>query len=98
VAPVGCVFLERSSAWPARLMPLEGSELAQRLERALLFREDPRFKAQRSAVLSALERLPASLIAFGDDPAEAAAFFPRLLAGTKAEDALLSARGSLPPH
>jgi DNA polymerase III delta prime subunit len=88
VAPVGCVFLERSSAWPARLMPLEGSELAQRLERALLFREDPRFKAQRSAVLSALERLPASLIAFGDDPAEAAAFFPRLLAGAKAENAL----------
>jgi hypothetical protein len=98
VAPVGCVFLERSSAWPARLMPLAGSELSQRLERALLFREDPRFKAQRCAVLSALERLPASLIAFGDDPAEAAAFFPRLLAGTKAEDALLSARGSLPPH
>jgi len=84
VAPVGCVFLERSSARPARLMPVEGSELSQRLERALLFREDPRFHAQRCAVLSALERLPASLIAYGDDPAEAAGFFPRLLAGREA--------------
>jgi len=83
VAPVGCVFLERSSAWPARLMPLEGSELSQKLERSLLFREDSRFKAQRCAVLSALERLPASLIAYGDDPAEAAAFFPQLLTGAR---------------
>jgi hypothetical protein len=84
VAMVGCVFLERSSAWPARLVPLEGSELSQKLERSLLFREDSRFKAQRCAVLSALERLPASLIAYGDDPAEAAAFFPQLLTGARA--------------
>jgi len=83
VVPVGCVFLERSSAWPARVRPLEVSELSQKLEDALLFREDARFTAQRCAVLSALERLPASLIAYGDDPVEAAAFFPGLLAAGK---------------
>jgi hypothetical protein len=81
VSLVGCVFLDRGAARPARLMPLERSKLSRRLESALLFREDPRFDAQRRAVLSALEKLPSSVIAYGDDPAEAAAFFPCLLSG-----------------
>jgi hypothetical protein len=67
-------------------MPLEGSKLSRRLETALLFREDPRFDAQRRAVLSALEKLPSSVIAYGDDPAEAAVFFPSLLSGSSAGD------------
>jgi len=83
---VGCVFLDRSAARPARLMPLERSKLSRRLESALLFREDPRFDAQRGAVLSALEKLPSSVIAYGDDPAEAAVFFPSLLSGSNARD------------
>jgi hypothetical protein len=79
LAPVGCVFLDRDAARPARLVPLDRTDLSRRLKGTLLFKEDPRFSVQRRAVLSALERLPSSLIAYGDDPAEAAPFFQGLL-------------------
>jgi len=79
VVPVGCVFLNRSAAPAPRLVPLDRSELARRLENNFLFREDPRFDAQRRAVLSGLTKLPAYELAYGDDPAEAAFFFPSLL-------------------
>ena len=87
LAPVGCVFLDRSAARPARLVPLKPSELSRRLESALLFREESRFNVQRWAVLSALARLPASLISYGEDPAEAAVFFPSLLGSKSAAEA-----------
>jgi len=94
VVVIGSVFLDRSAVRPRRLLPLERSELSPRLENAFLFREDPRFSGQRSAVLSALERLPGCMIAYGDDPAEAAAFLPSLLRGKHLRADQLPAAGT----
>ena len=80
VIPVACVFLERGAAEPPRLSPLSRIESRQRLEQNIPFKDDERFAAQESAALSDLGQVPAYHLAFGDDPAEAAAFFPGLLA------------------
>lgn len=63
----------------ARLTCLSPAESYQRLEQFLLFEDDKRFQILHSAALSALAQVPACILAYGDDPAEAAAFFPHLL-------------------
>jgi hypothetical protein len=50
------------------------------LEQSIPFKDDERFAAQESSALAALARLPAYHLAYGTDPGEAAAFFPKLLA------------------
>jgi hypothetical protein len=42
-------------------------------------REHRRFDGQRGVILAALAELPGDRLAYGDDPAEAAAFFRSLL-------------------
>jgi hypothetical protein len=79
VTPVCSVFLERNTVSVPRLSPLSSIELSRRLAEDLLFKDDDRFAQQRAAVLSALERLPAYHLAYGDDPATAARVFPSLL-------------------
>jgi hypothetical protein len=79
VIPVCSVFLERNTVSVPHLSPLSSIELSRRLAADLLFKDDDRFAQQRAAVLSALERLPAYHLAYGDDPAAAAGVFPSLL-------------------
>lgn len=79
VIPACSVFLEREAAAPARLRRLARAEYLPRLGGCLLFKDDPRFESQQAAALAALARLPAYHLAYGSDPADAAAFFPALL-------------------
>ena len=80
VVPVSCVFLERGVAKAPRLAPLNPAESYQRLQQCLPFEDDEVFEARYSAALSALSQVPACSLRYGDDPAEAATFFPSLLA------------------
>jgi len=79
VTPVCCVFLERNTVSVPHVSPLSSIELSRRLAEDLLFKDDDRFDQQHAAVLSALEKLPAYHLAYGDDPATAAGVFPSLL-------------------
>jgi len=79
VIPVSCVFLERGGASAPRLTPLNSVESFRRLEESVPFRDDQRFEAQRSAAFTALARVPACRLAYGNDPAVAAPFFRNLL-------------------
>jgi hypothetical protein len=78
VTPVCCVFLERNTVSVPHVSPLSSIELSRRLAEDLLFKDDDRFDQQHAAVLSALEKLPAYHLAYGDDPATAAEVFPTL--------------------
>ena len=80
VTPVCCVFLERQTETIApSLSLLSGSELSRRLAEDVLFKDDDRFADQQTAVLNALESLPAYHLAYGSDPAAAAPFFRTIL-------------------
>lgn len=79
VIPVSCIFLERGAASAPRLTPLGSAEFSRRLEKSLSFRDDERFESQRSAAFSALARVPACRLAYGNDPAAVAPFFRNLL-------------------
>ena len=79
VIPACCVFLQRKPGTAARLTRLSPAEFADRLDGCLLFTDDARFEAQQTSVLRALARLPAYRLSYGNDPGDAAAFFPRLL-------------------
>jgi hypothetical protein len=85
VVPVGCVFLERGSAQAPRLTRLDPAELASRLANGMSFRDDERFGALHARAVTALSKLPAFRLAYGSDPAEAAAFFPSLLTSAAPE-------------
>jgi energy-coupling factor transporter ATP-binding protein EcfA2 len=87
VIPFSCVFLERGAAKKARLTCLSPAESYRRLKQYLPFEDDECFEVQHSATLSALAHLPAHVLAYGDDPAEAAIFFPRLLTNSHLVDA-----------
>lgn len=89
VIPACCVFLERKPGTAARLLTrFSPAELAGRLGGCLLFKDDARFEAQQTLVLSALARLPAYRLSYGSDPGEAASFFPGLLDAHPLEAAL----------
>jgi hypothetical protein len=79
VTSVSCVFLERGATSVPRLTPLSRVESSRRLQESLLFKDDERFEAQESAALRTLTLVPAYHLAYGNDPAEAAALFPSLL-------------------
>jgi len=79
VIPVSCIFLERGGASAPRLTPLNYAESYQRLGASLSFLDDERFETQQSAAFSALARVPACRLAYGNDPAVAAPFFRNLL-------------------
>lgn len=79
VVPVSCVFLERGAASAPRLTSLNSAESSRRLEKSLSFRDDERFETQRCAAFSALARVPACRLAYGNDPAVVAPFFRSLL-------------------
>lgn len=85
VVPVACAYLERGATRSPSLSPLSRMESRQRLEQNIPFKDDERFAAQESAALSELARVPAYHLAYGNDPAEAAAFFPGLLANGDGE-------------
>lgn len=78
--PTCCVFLERShtTAEP-RLTDVPRTEFARRVAGMATFQDDARFEAQRAAVFTALEALPAYDLTYGADPAIAANIFPDLL-------------------
>jgi hypothetical protein len=76
---MSCVFLERGATSVPRLTPLSRVESSRRLQESLLFKDDERFEAQESAALRTLTLVPAYHLAYGNDPAEAAALFPSLL-------------------
>ena len=81
VIPVCCVFLERCTEQVPHLAPLSGLEFRCRLTESRLFKDDQQFEGQSTAVLDALGELPAYRLAYGSDPAEAAAFFRSILMG-----------------
>jgi len=79
VTPVSCVFLERGAAKAPRLLRLNPVESSHRLEKSLSFRDDERFESQQNAAFSALARVPACRLAYGNDPAVVVPFFRNLL-------------------
>ncbi|HZI50401.1 MAG TPA: hypothetical protein VFE29_01135, partial [Terriglobia bacterium] len=79
VTPVGCVFLERRPSEAVMPSRISRNEFSRRVESLESFPEDSRFEAQRAAVFSTLETLPAYDLAYGHDPAMATKFFPELL-------------------
>lgn len=82
VTPVGCVFLERrhTEAVPS-LLPISRIELSRRLAECALFKDDDRFAQEQATVFHALAELPAYHLAYGGDPAVAAGFLWKILAG-----------------
>jgi len=78
VTPVGCVFLERRPVQTPTLSRIPTEELSRRLDGLDTFQDDSRFDAQRAAVMTALQGLPAHQFVF-DDPADAAKVFGDLL-------------------
>jgi hypothetical protein len=89
VTPVCCVFLERGAARTLSPSRIARTEFSKRLDVLESFGDDARFDAQRAAVFNALEALPAYDLAFGEDPAAAAKFFPGLLKEHSSRDARL---------
>ncbi|MBO0910450.1 MAG: hypothetical protein J2P13_01550 [Acidobacteria bacterium] len=79
VIPAACVFLERGAAKTPQLKPLHPEESNERLAEYLPFQDEECFEEQHSRALSALAQVPALSLAYGEDPAEAAEFFPSLL-------------------
>jgi hypothetical protein len=77
IIPICCVFLRRGVTAEACLTPVSGMEL--RLAGFASFHEDRRFHTQTTEVFDALASLPTYELAYGEDPAAAAKFFPLLL-------------------
>jgi hypothetical protein len=79
VVPVCCVFLDRRTTPILLLSPVPGAEFSRRLAGLATFQDDARFGVQHAAIFDALGELPAYDLAFSNDPAIAARFFPDLL-------------------
>lgn len=78
VVPFSCIFLERGGVSAPRLTPLNSLESSHRLKDSLSFRGDEGFECQQSPAVSALARVPAFQLAYGNDPAVAVPFFRNL--------------------
>lgn len=79
VFPVSCVFLDRQRAPTPRLVPLTPGDVCRLLKESLPFKDDRRFERQQGAVLSTLSELPAYHLPYGQDPAQVATLFGKLL-------------------
>ncbi len=80
IIPSCTVVLERQSASSPRLVRLNGTDSSRVLSQFIAFKDEDRFEAQRSTILSALSDLPAYRLAYDSDPATAAPFLRQLLA------------------
>ncbi len=79
VVPVACVFLEREAADAPRLIPISERNLPRLLEQGVPFKDNSGPDESRQPVLSALRRLPAYRLLYGDSPAVPSLFFHSLL-------------------
>jgi hypothetical protein len=80
VRPHCSLFLERNASTVPVISRISGDELAGRLARSVLFKDDDRFLEQQKAVLQCLEEVPAYVLRYDNDPALAAAKARELLA------------------
>jgi hypothetical protein len=79
VVPVACIFLEREAADPPRLISLSPRDLARMLEQGIPFQDDSGPEEARRAVFSALGKLPAYRLLYGNNPSVPSLFFRSLL-------------------
>ena len=86
VTPVCSVVLKRETHFTPCLAPLATVDYCKWISESVPFKDDDRFKEQGRNVLELLSRLPAYQLAYGSDPATAAAFFPGLLAAHSGGD------------
>jgi hypothetical protein len=77
--PTACIFLEREASDKPKLIPVRPPDRAERLGAYFPFRDDQIFEARRAAVLAELANLPASRLAYGADPYDAACVYADLL-------------------
>jgi len=86
IQPLCCLFLERRSSTVSSFSRIARSDLATLLAESILFKDDESFREQQTAVLRALEELPAYVLRYGSDPAVAAVTVRDLLAAQDCAD------------
>jgi hypothetical protein len=86
IAPLCSIFLQRAVATEPRLERMSPADFSRHLEASLLFTAAARFESQQSAVFAGLGALPAYSLAYGEDPATAAAIVCELLTKNAGED------------
>jgi hypothetical protein len=79
VQPVMALFLERGTSETPRLAPLPPEQYAGMLRASLPFAEERRFRELWDAALLMLGKIPGYRLAYGQNPATAAAFCRSLL-------------------
>ena len=79
VTPVGCIFLERQEGSSPKLVPLRPEEVRGQIGAYVPFRDNLGGGSERDSVFDSVGCLPAYMLSYGSNPAEAATFLRSML-------------------